>query len=259
MSNSRTGVCDSSVTSGAPEASCAANSVFGGRNTRSQTMAVFGVEQLVDGLEAEVRHPHEVGVREGQRDAQLAAVRLADESHFLRQKVAGALALLPDWLIETRMCERGNEQVPGQRAGPGAALETPTLSRPVGLCSVPPAQKAGLRHQDPESGLGKARGIRLDLHGVACAQRVDPIPEPSARPVGRERRQSTTARSGSSDGSRPRTQRRSRARTRCAWRELDAAPSRRAPEGRGRGGPAHRRPGRLRGHRRLGHAARCWV
>ena len=38
MSKSRTGVCDSMVTSGAPGASCAASSLFGGRNTRSQTM-----------------------------------------------------------------------------------------------------------------------------------------------------------------------------------------------------------------------------
>ena len=56
----------------------------------------FRVEQLVDGLEAEVRHSHEVGVGECQRDAQLAAVRLAHESHFLREKVEGTLTLLPD-------------------------------------------------------------------------------------------------------------------------------------------------------------------
>ncbi len=36
-SKSPAGVCDSSVTSGAPEASCACSSCLGGRNTRSQT------------------------------------------------------------------------------------------------------------------------------------------------------------------------------------------------------------------------------
>ena len=55
----------------------------------------FRVEQLVDRLESEVRHSHEVGVGECQRDAQLAAVRLAHESHFLREKVEGTLTLLP--------------------------------------------------------------------------------------------------------------------------------------------------------------------
>jgi hypothetical protein len=57
---------------------------------------VFSVEQLVDGLKAEIRHSHEVGVRERQRDTELAAVRLAHVSHFLRQKVAGSLALVPE-------------------------------------------------------------------------------------------------------------------------------------------------------------------
>ncbi len=56
---------------------------------------VFGVEQLVDRLEPEVRHAYEVGIGKGQRNAQLAAVGLAHESHFLRQKVAGTLTLLP--------------------------------------------------------------------------------------------------------------------------------------------------------------------
>ena len=64
------------------------------------------------------------------------------------------------------MCERGNEQ-PGLADSESgmldqtflvreAALETPTLARPVGLCSVPPAQKAGLRHQ--ESGIRAGQG-----------------------------------------------------------------------------------------------------
>ena len=57
---------------------------------------VFSVEEFVDGLEAQIRHPHEVRVRERQHDTELAAVRFAHVSHFLRQKVAGAFALLPD-------------------------------------------------------------------------------------------------------------------------------------------------------------------
>src|SRR6185369_17366133 len=46
--------------------------------------AVFRVEQLVDGLEPEIRHAYEVGIGEGKRDAPLAAMWLAHESHFLR-------------------------------------------------------------------------------------------------------------------------------------------------------------------------------
>ena len=47
--------------------------------------ALVGVEELVDGLEAEVRHPDEVGVRKRQGDAQPAAVRLADVPDLARR------------------------------------------------------------------------------------------------------------------------------------------------------------------------------
>jgi hypothetical protein len=46
MSNSETGVCDSIVTSGSRDASWAANSVLGGRNTRSQTMSSSALKSL---------------------------------------------------------------------------------------------------------------------------------------------------------------------------------------------------------------------
>ena len=82
MSNSDTGVCDSIVTSDAPEATWAATSLF-------------GVEQPVDRLQPEVRHPDEVGVGESEGDAEPSTVRFPYVPHFLRQKVAGALALLP--------------------------------------------------------------------------------------------------------------------------------------------------------------------
>ena len=95
MSNSRTSVWDSSVTSPAFDARNASSSLFGGRNVRSQTIAVFGVEERIHRLEPEVGHPDEVGVRERERHAQPAAVRLAYVADLLRQEVAGAFALRP--------------------------------------------------------------------------------------------------------------------------------------------------------------------
>ena len=55
----------------------------------------FGIEQLVDRLKAQVRHPDEIGIRKGQRHAQPAAVRFADVSNLLRQEVESAFALRP--------------------------------------------------------------------------------------------------------------------------------------------------------------------
>ena len=56
------------------------------------------VEEPVDRLEAEVRHPDEVGVGKRERDAQPAAVRLADVADFARENVARAFALLPGFI-----------------------------------------------------------------------------------------------------------------------------------------------------------------
>ncbi len=58
---------------------------------------VFSVEQLVDRLEAEVRHPDEVGVGKRERDAEPSAVRLRHVAHFFRENLAGPLTLLPDF------------------------------------------------------------------------------------------------------------------------------------------------------------------
>ena len=56
---------------------------------------VFGVEETVDRLKAEVRHADPVRVREGQRDAQTAAVRLGDVADFFREGEPCAFALFP--------------------------------------------------------------------------------------------------------------------------------------------------------------------
>ena len=94
-SKSLTGVCDSIVTSGVLDASSSASSCLGGRNTRSQTMSSLRVEQAVDRLEAEVRHPDPVRVGERQRHAQPIAVRLDDVADFFGEGGSCALALLP--------------------------------------------------------------------------------------------------------------------------------------------------------------------
>ena len=56
---------------------------------------VFRVEEAVDGLKAEVRHPDPVGVREGQGDAQTIAMRLDDVADFFREGFSCAFALCP--------------------------------------------------------------------------------------------------------------------------------------------------------------------
>ena len=54
--------------------------------------ALVGVEERVDGLQAEVRHPDEVGVRERQGHTQPAGVRLADGPDFASEQCAGVRA-----------------------------------------------------------------------------------------------------------------------------------------------------------------------
>src|SRR5687767_11315332 len=54
------------------------------------------VEQPVHGLEAEVGHPHEVGVGEGQTNAHAVDVRLLHISHFAGKRLAGGTALFPE-------------------------------------------------------------------------------------------------------------------------------------------------------------------
>ena len=56
---------------------------------------VEGVEEAIDRLEPEVRHPDPVGVREGQGHAQTTAVRLTDVAGFLGEDELCAFALLP--------------------------------------------------------------------------------------------------------------------------------------------------------------------
>ena len=69
--------------------------------------AFVGVEEGVDGLEAEIRHPDEVRIREAQRDAEAATVRLADESDLAGQRFAG---------LRVRIA---GAAAPGEARGPG--------------------------------------------------------------------------------------------------------------------------------------------
>src|SRR6188508_2710100 len=85
MSKSRTSVWDSTVTSEAPEVFSAAIAYD----------AVFGVEQTIDRLETEVRHPDEVGVGKGERHPQPPGVGLADVADLFGKQGLGLLALLP--------------------------------------------------------------------------------------------------------------------------------------------------------------------
>ena len=55
----------------------------------------FGIEQLVDRLKAQIRHPDEVRIRKGQRHAQAAAMGFADVPNLLGQEVESAFALRP--------------------------------------------------------------------------------------------------------------------------------------------------------------------
>ena len=63
-SKSPTGVCDSSVTSGAFAADELGELLLRRQEEPLADDVGLGVEQAVDGLEAEVRHPDPVGVRE---------------------------------------------------------------------------------------------------------------------------------------------------------------------------------------------------
>jgi hypothetical protein len=56
---------------------------------------LFGVEEGVHRLESEVGHPDEIGIGERERDAKPATVRLAYIAHFLREELAGSIALRP--------------------------------------------------------------------------------------------------------------------------------------------------------------------
>ena len=91
---SRTGVCDSIVTSGSRRR--------GGRNLLLRRQedalthdAVVGVEEWVNRLQAEIRHPHEVGVGERQGHTQPSAVRLPDvptsRARSARARVRGSV------------------------------------------------------------------------------------------------------------------------------------------------------------------------
>ena len=81
-SKSRTGVSDSTVRSGLPEASCAASSWRAGQEHALAHDVLQLVEEPVDRLEAQVGHSDEVRVRERERDAEAAAVRFADVADF---------------------------------------------------------------------------------------------------------------------------------------------------------------------------------
>src|SRR5262249_44526930 len=63
---------------------------------------VLLIEQAVDGLEAEVRHPDPVSVREGERDAQTIAVWLLDVANLFRKGSQCALAPLPGLHVRIR-------------------------------------------------------------------------------------------------------------------------------------------------------------
>ena len=65
---------------------------------QEQTLAhdfVLRVEELIDGLEAEIRHPDEIGIGKGQRDAKPPGVRLAHVAHFLRERGSRLFNELP--------------------------------------------------------------------------------------------------------------------------------------------------------------------
>ena len=89
----------------------------------------FLVEQLVDGLQPQVRHPDEIGVRERQRDAQPSAVRFADVAHLFREDLAGVLTLLP--MLHQRPLERTFEVQSGpfRWNGPKIVGRAPDIAR----------------------------------------------------------------------------------------------------------------------------------
>ena len=85
--------------------------------------ALVGVEQPVDGLQAEVGHPDEVGVRERERHAQPAAVGLAHRSHFAGEQLAGLAAAVE------RPAARGPGRSGGGWHGTQVLVRTPRLTR----------------------------------------------------------------------------------------------------------------------------------
>ena len=83
---------------------------------------VQAVEQPVDGLEAQVGHPDPIGVRERERDAQPAGVRLAHVADFTREERA-----MTD--RGERSCPSVRAPSPGIRAAPTPALRNLALRR----------------------------------------------------------------------------------------------------------------------------------
>ena len=81
-SNSLTGVCDSSVTIRVPDCEQRRQLLLRRQEHALAHDVGLVVEQPVDRLEAEVRHPDEIGVRERQGDAQPVGVRLTDVADF---------------------------------------------------------------------------------------------------------------------------------------------------------------------------------
>ena len=89
-----TGVCDSSVSERRARRQLRLQLLLRRQEHPLAHHVVQLVEEPVDRLEAEARHPDEVGVRERQRDAQTAAVRLPHVADFAgKQSPARARAV----------------------------------------------------------------------------------------------------------------------------------------------------------------------
>ena len=105
----------------------------------------LGVEQTIRGLKAEVRHAHEVHVRERQRDSQAVRVRLADVAHLSREDLARVLTLCPAAHEGLGDGQRADEH---WRAGQDAQLQASALSTAVGVPNLP-------RRPEPRPGEGR--------------------------------------------------------------------------------------------------------
>ena len=101
------------------------------------------VEQPVDGLEAEVRHPDPVGVGERQRDAQAIAVRLADVADFLGEDVVVRVRAVPrnSWLDRPEPADGPGGPALATVARPGADAQTTAFARAVDLSTLSPAHE----------------------------------------------------------------------------------------------------------------------
>ena len=90
-------------------------------------MSSCGVEETIDGLKAEVRHPDPVGIREREGHAHAVALGLSDVADFFRKDDACALVLCPGHM---------GGKVEDRR--PLLAAQTSALSRAVDLSTLPP-------------------------------------------------------------------------------------------------------------------------